>query len=327
MTLGGAAKENLKTTVSQELLSSVARIHDQLRREVRGQDAVVELALCAWMARGHVLIEGPPGTGKTSLARAMAHALVGGSFRRVQMTSDLLPSDIVGFLRVKPGTSEFEFRKGPIFTHFLLADELNRTSSKTQSALLEAMAESTVTVDGQTHALPDPFFVIATQNPLEFNGVFPLTESQLDRFMLQLSISTPGSEEELRIYQERLGPLSAGRGAQFALDLVQARELLAQTESVFVEQSIQEYAGAIVRATRAYPGVAYGVSVRGGIQLLAASRALALVRGREFVRPKEIRDLAVPALAHRLCFADGDSNQERKAQVIRETLDRIRAPK
>ncbi|MGZ3695309.1 MAG: AAA family ATPase, partial [Bdellovibrionota bacterium] len=176
-----------------------ARFRAQLEEQVIGQSEAVELTLIALLAGGHVLLEWPPGVGKTALAHGVA-ALFHGSFRRVQLTSDLLPSDIVGTLRLQPGTGDFEFRRGPIFSQVLLADELNRTSPKTQAALLEAMAENKVTVDGVTYPLPEPFFVIATQNPQEFQGVFPLSESQLDRFLIHVSMGLPSAEMELRLY-------------------------------------------------------------------------------------------------------------------------------
>ncbi len=307
-------------------------VRDELRSALKGKEDVIEMSLAAFLARGHLLLEGPPGTGKTSLAKAMAQAF-GGSFRRVQMTSDLLPSDVVGVLRLRPGSDEFEFRKGPIFANFLLADELNRTSSKTQSALLESMAEGTVTVDGQTHALPSPFFVVATQNPLEFHGVYPLTESQLDRFMLQIFVTAPERKEELDIY---LSPDSAHGAPKPAmqensprggLNLERTRRLCDEAARTFVEQSVLEYAADLVRATRSRSEIAYGVSVRGGLQFIAAAKALAFVRGRDHVRPKDISDLAVPALAHRICFSDADPDIQRKGQVIREILDRVRPPK
>ncbi len=178
----------------------VAALKARLSDVLQGKEDLIERAIACFFARGHLLLEGPPGTGKTSLAKGMA-ASFGGKFSRVQMTSDLLPSDVVGILRMSPSGHDFEFREGPIFAHFLLADELNRTTPKTQSALLEAMEEGTVTVDGKSYPLPNPFFVVATQNPLEFHGVYPLAESQLDRFMMLLEFSSPSEEAELRIYQ------------------------------------------------------------------------------------------------------------------------------
>ncbi len=321
------------TEEGSKALTQVDQIRDRLRDQLRGKEELIDFAMACLLARGHLLLEGPPGTGKTSLAKAMAHSF-GGSFRRIQLTSDMLPSDVVGILRLRPGTTEFEFRKGPIFTHFLLADELNRTSPKTQSALLEAMAEGTVTVDGTTHPLPDPFFVVATQNPLEFQGVYPLAESQLDRFMLQLLISCPDREDELKIYQRSLGAdrLGAPRKQESArpesiITIDQARRIFEEVEKVHVESSVLEYATALVRATRSRTDVSYGVSVRGGLQFVAASKALAFVRGRTYVLPKDVSDLAVPALAHRLCFVNGDPDTNQRCEVIRQILEKVRPPK
>ena len=199
------------------------------------------------------------------------------------MTSDLLPSDIVGFLRLKPGTSEFEFRQGPIFTHFLLADELNRSNPKTQSALLEAMAESTVTVDGVTYPLPDPFFVIATQNPLESQGVYPLAESQMDRFMFQLPFDFPDAQAELEIYRENLAEKRARTRSLLSLaDILAIRQELSQ---IAIEESVLIYLNQLVRATRSLPEVNGGVSIRGGLHLVSAAKALAFLRQRTFVTP------------------------------------------
>jgi MoxR-like ATPase len=306
----------------------IQNIRQRLEARLKGKHEIVEFSLSAFLGAGHVLFEGPPGTGKTSLAKAMADVF-GGSFRRIQMTSDLLPSDILGVLRLIPGNPELEFRKGPVFANFLLADELNRTSSKTQSALLEAMAEGTVSVDGKSYALPKPFFVAATQNPSEFQGVYPLAESQLDRFMLHLTLNPPQKSDELDIYRAVLGNVASLPDAEVepVLTLEQTLELRAAVTLVHVEESVLEYASDLVRATRVCEGVSHGVSVRGGIQFISAARALAFVRGREFVLPKDISDLAVPALAHRLCFLSGEPDTAHRQQTIRQVLERVKSPK
>ncbi len=313
--------ENLSEKSAQELLK---RLLEHLQTVLKGQNELIEFAMTAFLAQGHLLLEGTPGIGKTSLAKAMATAF-GGTFHRIQMTSDLLPSDVVGILRIKPSNMDFEFRKGPLFSNFLLADELNRTSPKTQSALLEAMAEKTVTVDGVTHPLPDPFFVIATQNPMEFQGVYPLAESQLDRFMLKLTFQAPEKKDELEIY--RSGGEVFEKNPQAVLSISQSKALCHFVEKTHIEESIVEYVTDLVRATRAHSSVIHGVSVRGGLQLLAASKALAFIRGSSFVRPNEIIDLAVPTLAHRLSCSDSYSDMSKRKEIIGDVLERVKAPK
>jgi len=307
----------------------VANLKSRLSEVLQGKEELIEKAIACFFARGHLLLEGPPGTGKTSLAKGMA-ASFGGKFSRIQMTSDLLPSDVVGILRMSPTGKDFEFREGPIFAHFLLADELNRTTPKTQSALLEAMEEGTVTVDGKSYPLPNPFFVVATQNPLEFHGVYPLAESQLDRFMMLLEFTSPSEEAELRIYQRpdrafEKTPTPNEHGSLMTLD--EAKLIRNGIEIVHIEETVLRYLMHIVRETRNIVGIGHGVSVRGGLQFLHAAKALAFVRGRDFALPRDVKDLAVPCLAHRLFFNGMEIENLAKSQMIQEILSRIPEPK
>jgi MoxR-like ATPase len=301
------------------------RFRAQLEEQVMGQSEAVELTLIALLAGGHVLLEGPPGVGKTALAHGVA-ALFHGTFRRVQLTSDLLPSDIVGTLRLQPGTGEFEFRRGPIFSQVLLADELNRTSPKTQAALLEAMAENRVTVDGVTYPLPEPFFVIATQNPQEFQGVFPLSESQLDRFLIHVSMGLPAADMELKLYQRYA---AKGKGENKDISLLQPAELLAlrqEAGKVFVEDSLLKYVQNIAAAVRSTEDVLYGASVRSVLQWIDAAKARAFLQGRNFVSPEDIKVLAPAVLGHRLFTRGVDLAFRLRKEIVSDALAAVAAP-
>lgn len=300
------------------------RVADGVGTVVRGKQEVVELALAALLARGHVLFEDVPGVAKTLLAKTFAGAF-GLKFARVQFTPDLLPSDIIGLSVFQRETGTQEFRPGPIFTNVLLADELNRASPKTQAALLEAMAEQQVTIDGTTRPLPKPFLVLATQNPVEFEGTYPLPEAQVDRFLASASIGYPDASTESDVVVAHLG------ADAFTVDVLASEEELlraqAALELVHVAPAVVDYIVEIVRFTRSRPAVALGASPRGSIALALLARARALIDGRDFVVPDDVKHMAVPALAHRLRMApEAWIRKVAPHNVIAEALDTIPAP-
>ncbi len=293
-----------------------------VERVIVGKHNEVRLALVALMCRGHLLIEDVPGTGKTVLAKAVARSL-GCSFRRIQFTPDLLPSDVTGLSIYNQKTQEFEFRPGPIMAQVVLADEINRATPKTQSSLLECMDERQATIDGITHPMPDPFLVIATQNPIEYEGTFALPEAQLDRFMLRIRMGYPAPIDEIVILdeQKRIHPLDQ-------LDTVcgvdELRELQAAVREIHVESSVSEYIVRLVNGTRNHPDVYLGASPRGSIALYRASQALAGLLGRDYVIPDDVKALAEPALAHRLIIKTSSTIHDIQAgQVVRELLETL----
>lgn len=272
-------------------------VEQNIQQVMVGKRREIQYVLVALLAGGHVLVEDVPGVGKTTLVRALARSL-GCQFRRIQFTPDLLPSDVTGVSVFNQGTGQFEFRPGPIFGQVVLADEINRTSPKTQSALLESMEEGQVTVDGVTHALPRPFLVLATQNPIEYEGTFPLPEAQLDRFLLRLQIGYPRPEEErLIVERSRQLPLERLQPVAQSEDILQAQ---AEVAEVFVEPSVQDYIVRLVQRTRQHPDVYLGASPRGSIALSRSAQALALIHGRNYVTPDDVKELAPVTLAHRL---------------------------
>ena len=277
---------------------TAARIRANIERVMSGQAQTVDKVLAAFLAGGHVLLEDYPGTGKTTLAKALAKS-VGVEFHRVQFTPDLLPSDILGVSVFNPRDQNFSFHAGPIFTQVLLADEINRASPRTQSALLEAMAEGQVSIEGKTHALDDLFFVIATQNPVEFRGTYPLPEAQMDRFAVRLSLGYVSAEAEVAIVnaQEQAHPLDALQACVTADDV---RALKRHVRSVRVSDELKRYAVDLARATRGAPSVQLGAGPRASLALTRMAQALALVQGGDYVQPNHIRDIAVSVLAHRL---------------------------
>jgi MoxR-like ATPase len=274
---------------------TLRRLEDNVGRALVGKPEVVRLAIIGLVARGHLLIEDVPGVGKTTLASGLARS-IGASFQRIQFTSDMLPSDVLGVSVWEPKGGEFVFKPGPLFTNIVLADEINRTTPKTQSALLEAMNEAQVSLDHSTYPLPRPFMVLATQNPREYEGTFPLPESQLDRFLLRIRIGYPGGADEKAVLRGDTRPADL-------MPVVEVDEVLAlqeAAEKVRVEESVLDYLVALVTATRHSPLLALGVSPRGSLALLRAARARALADGRDYLLPDDVKHLAVPALAHRV---------------------------
>ena len=306
--------------------AALVAIRQEVGAVLRGKPEVIRMALVTVLAGGHLLLEDVPGVGKTTLALALARGL-GLAFKRVQFTSDLLPSDIVGVSVYSPKTGEFSFRPGPVFAGLVLADEINRSTPRTQSALLEAMSEGRVSVDDVTHPLPEPFHVIGTQNPLEHHGTYPLPESQLDRFLMRLSIGYPDPQIERDILLRRGSedPLESIT-ARFTADSLMA--LQRRCHQVELEESVATYLMDIVEATRRDERVRIGVSTRGALAFARAVRALALLEGRSFCIPDDVRELAVPVLAHRLSLVAGATGTQRELQemVAEELVARIRVP-
>ncbi len=302
----------------KEIVKNISRV-------IVGKEASIELLLVGLLADGHVLLDDIPGLGKTLIAKSLAKS-IGASFKRVQFTPDLLPADITGFNVYNQQSGRFTFQSGPVMTHVLLADEINRTIPRTQSSLLESMEERQVTVDGTTYALPHPFFVMATQNPIELEGTFPLPEAQLDRFLLRIRLGYPSDEEEVAIlhrFQEDdpLAHLAAVATPEEVSAMQEARK------RIHVAQPIREYITAIVRATRTSRAVRLGASPRGSLGLMRAAQALAALQGRDFVLPDDVKALALPVLAHRLILKEEDRLRgETQEHAVREIVDAVPVP-
>ncbi len=298
---------------------------DRVGEVMVGKRAVIDLALVALLCEGHILLEDVPGVGKTTLARSIARA-IGGDFRRIQCTPDLLPSDISGLTYFNQRAQEFQFRPGPIFGNIVLADEINRATPRTQSALLEAMEERTVTVDNETIPLPRPFLLIATENPIELEGTFPLPEAQLDRFFLKLKIGYPDEADEAAI-------LTRFQGAHPLADLQPVGEIAdfpamqAEVRAVHVDDELRLYITRIVRATRTHDSIALGASPRGSLGLYRASQAYAAVRGRDYVTPEDVKALWAPILTHRVILSSESRLRGRNIEsILREVVEQVPVP-
>jgi MoxR-like ATPase len=318
--------------MSPETASAVshraAQLENALRKVIRGKDDILRLAVVSLIARGHLLIEGVPGVGKTTLGQALARAL-DCTFQRVQFTSDMLPSDVLGISIYSAVEQQFEFKRGPVFTNVLLADEINRTTPKTQSALLEAMNESQVTVDAHSYPLPQPFLVIATQNPVEHHGTYPLPESQLDRFLMRVRMGYPDSNAEREILRSEAGTskLEAMQPVLSGADVLEMQHAVTQ---VRVDESLVSYALSIVRKTRESEQFSLGVSPRGSQMLYRAAQAMAFLEGRSFCTPEDIKPLVVPVFAHRVVvnglYSSTLKKSEQAEQVIQEIVDSTPVP-
>jgi MoxR-like ATPase len=308
-------------------LSRLVELENAMQSAIRGKPEVVRLSLVCLLARGHLLIEDVPGVGKTTLAQSLARA-VACSFHRLQFTSDMLPSDVLGVTIYNAHAEAFEFKRGPVFTNFLLADEINRTTPKTQSALLEAMNEGQVTIDGRPHSLPRPFMVIATQNPVEHHGTYPLPESQMDRFLMRLRIGYPDAVSEREILRNfEMAPAETVRPALSGEDILR---LQTAVQGVIVEESLVDYMLAIVARTRAHESLTLGVSPRGSQALFRAVQALALVEGREYAIPDDVKRLAGPVFAHRVVVNTRAALAQRRSdlgdRIIEEMLSLTDVP-
>ncbi len=307
----------------------IERLIDNIEQVIFGKREVVELCVTGLLARGHILIEDIPGIGKTTLAQGLARS-IDCSFHRIQFTSDMLPADILGVSILSPKTGDFEFRRGPIFASIILADEINRTPPKTQSALMEVMSEYRVSMDGGVYAVPQPFMVLATQNPIEYEGTYTLPESELDRFMMRIEIGYPPEGAELRIMRRR-NPLKALENLKPALSAEDVLALQDESQRVKVDESVAQYIMDIVQGTREHDYVQLGASPRGSVELYAASQAHALIQGRDYVTPGDVKAMAVSVLAHRLIVKsrgrDLVAAAHERARTIENIVERVAVPK
>ncbi|MCC4053636.1 AAA family ATPase [Enterococcus faecium] len=307
----------------EESKQKIDHLIQELEKAVIGKRSTIQLMIVALLAGGHVLFEDIPGVGKTLLVKALAKA-VQGTFSRVQCTPDLLPSDILGFSVYNSQSKEFEFRPGPIFTTILLADEINRTTPRTQSALLEAMAENHATIDNNTYPLDNHFFVLATQNPIEYEGTYPLPEAQLDRFLFRLQIGYPSFDDELLLLLDKFEKVLDNLNE--VLNSYEIEEIKTNVANVFVSPEVASYALQLVSATRSHAAIQLGISPRGSLSFIQAAKAYALIHGRNYVTPKDLQDLVPYVFSHRLIFYDRSLKEDEKKQIIHTLVAQIPIP-
>ncbi len=305
-------------------ISILKNISNNIEKIIVGKREQIEFVLVALICKGHVLIEDVPGVGKTSLVSALSRS-VSASFRRIQFTPDIMPSDITGFSIYNQRTNDFEYKKGSIMSQFILADEINRTSPKTQASLLEVMEENQVTVDGQTYLVPKPFMVLATQNPVDYLGTYPLPEAQLDRFFMKVSLGYPSFDEESKMLQ-RFQSRNPMAELEPVADSKQILQLQEEVENIYAEESIHRYIVSIVRKTREIEGVTLGASPRGSICLLKAAKGYALFSGRDYCIPEDVKKIAVNVLEHRIILKNEARQKRTGADIIRQVLAEVEAP-
>jgi MoxR-like ATPase len=319
------------TPLPDSVSSIVAHLKGEVAKVIVGQDEVLEQVLIALFTEGHALIEGVPGTAKTLLVKVLARA-IGAGFGRIQFTPDLMPADVTGTNIFNMPTSTFTLRRGPVFTDLLLADEINRTPPKTQAALLEAMEERQVTIDGEAHKLSPLFTVLATQNPIEYEGTYPLPEAQLDRFVLKINVNYPSADEEKQVVANWNGGFNARRLEDVDIHPIPDPSVIlncrAQVRSVTVEEGVQHYIVSIIRATRTAINVSWGASPRAAVALLLCSKALAAIRGRSFVTPDDVKEIANPVLRHRIVLrSEAEIEGTSPDQVLNEIIAAVDVPR
>ena len=324
-------KESSETTDIERMSGLVHAIREEIRKAVLGQDETVDQVLRAFLSSGHVLVEGVPGLGKTLLVLALSKT-IGAEFNRVQFTPDLMPSDVMGHAIYEGTGGKFRIRKGPVFTNLLLADEINRAPAKTQSALLEVMQERQVSIEGTTYELTPPFMTLATQNPIEQDGTYPLPEAQLDRFLFKIKMSYPEEIHEFDIVEsvtkDRIGDSFKISEVEQVLDRKQARQLQQYTAQIHVDRRIVEYAVRITRASREWAGVANGAGPRGAISMVRASRAVALMAQRDHVIPDDVKSVAIPALRHRIVLTpEVEIERISPEEILRDVLSDVDVPR